>query len=148
MARQYADATPRLLALIDYRNPEQEQLFLDTVVGQYLGEMRDAGVTKGILQRGAPATLGATDLESFALMAFLSKYLPSESLPKAFLVVESEPQGGNITINRAFKGLTNRTFVVPPGQHRVEVSVPSGPNCSGPVRLERDRQVVFQCPQK
>ncbi len=148
MAKQYADATPRLLALIAYRNPEEEQLFLETVVGQYLGELRDAGVTKGTLERGAPATLDAADLENFTLMAFLRKYLPSEAVPKAFLVVESEPQGGNITINGAFKGLTNRTFVVPPGQHRVEVSVPSGPSCSGPVRLDRDHQVVFQCPRR
>jgi hypothetical protein len=144
---QLHESLPRLQALVSRFDSEEQSLFLSTVVGWYLSELRDEKIRRERRGSDSPPSLEREDVDRLPVRAFLQRELPSEAIPKSFLVVTSHPLGAEIHIDGSYKGLTNKPFVVPPGTHSVRITNPQANlNCVDSVRAERNKQAVVRCP--
>jgi hypothetical protein len=112
------------------------------IVDSYLYEVRDktcvlskcgSGITEG--------NLGQVKFESFASGIVTLNVKPGR------LVVHSVPAGATIQIDDTPKGQTDKTFVMSPGSHAVEISNSSGLRCRRSVTINSGDTTGMSCPE-
>jgi hypothetical protein len=168
IAAGFSDEQPRLLMAYEKQNlhsAQEKSAFADTLVEQYLYDIRDRKIAKSSRATAAPVgnrsysfgpPQGATELVielqdvlDFSPSTFLKGFRLIFDTKVGHLDVISEPDEAGITIDGDKKDeFTCRTFVVSPGDHTVDVFKPRTPvNCSEKVTVVAGAAETVVCPK-
>jgi PEGA domain len=113
------------------------------IVDSYLYEVRDK--TCPLSKCKSAITEGNLDQVKFGLFA---SSIVTSSIKPGRLVVNSLPDGATIQIDKTPKGQTNKTFVMSPGDHAVEITINSGLRCQRSVTISSGETTAMSCPER